>query len=267
MTKKNVKEDEDRRMPVKDMCGRFVLITDLSNIQKNFNIQDISCEYKPSWNIAPSQLIPAVINHGGINQLVCFRWGLIPSWSKDPSIANKLINARAETVDKKPSFRDAFKKRRCLIVADGFYEWKREGKSGAPPAGAGGSFPKRDIPRLAESIQPSAGAGGFLQRGKIPLYFNLKSGRPFGFAGLYETWISPDKKEINTCVIITTDANELIAPVHNRMPVILSTDEKSFWLDSNVVDVAGLLSILKPYPADEMDSKRGIGPHKESFQD
>jgi putative SOS response-associated peptidase YedK len=179
----------------------------------------------------PNQLIPAVINHNGKNQLVCFRWGLIPSWSKDPSIANKLINARAETVDKKPSFKDAFKKRRCLIVADGFYEWKREGKS------------------------------------KIPLYFYLKSGRPFGFAGLYETWISPDKKEINTCVIITTNANELIAPVHDRMPVILSNDQERIWLDSDKVDVSGLKSILKPYPADDMNYKPGMGPHSGNHQD
>ena len=249
------------------MCGKFVLITDLKNIQKHFNVQDISCEYQPSWNIVPSQLIPAVINYNGKNQLVCFRWGLIPSWSKDPSIANKLINARAETVDKKPSFRDAFKKRRCLIVADGFYEWKREGKSGAPPAGAGGSFPKRDIPRLAESIQPPAGAGGFLQRGKIPLYFYLKSNRPFGFAGLYETWISPDKKEINTCVIITTSANELIAPVHDRMPVILSSDQERAWLASDTVDVSVLKSILKPYPAHKMNYKPGMGPHGGNIQD
>jgi putative SOS response-associated peptidase YedK len=173
----------------------------------------------------PNQSVPAVIRHNGINQLVCFRWGLIPSWSKDPSIASKLINARAETVDKKPSFKDAFKKRRCLIVADGFYEWKREGNK------------------------------------KMPLYFYLKSGRPFGFAGLYETWISPDKKEINTCVIITTAANELIAPDHDRMPVILSNDQERVWLDSDVVDVPGLLSILKPYPAEEMNYKPGIGPH------
>jgi putative SOS response-associated peptidase YedK len=150
---------------------------------------------------------------------------MIPSWSKDPSIANKLINARAETVDKKPSFKDAFKKRRCLIVADGFYEWKREGNK------------------------------------KMPLYYYLKSGRPFGFAGLYETWISPDKKEINTCVIITTGANELIAPVHDRMPVILSNDQERVWLNSDVVDVPGLKSILKPYPAKEMNYKSGIGPH------
>ena len=209
----------------KNMCGRFVLITDLQNIRKNFNIQNISCQHQPSWNIVPDQLIPAVINHNGKNQLVCFRWGLIPSWSKDPAIAKGLINARAETVDKKPSFRDAFKKRRCLIVADGFYEWKRECNK------------------------------------KMPLYYYLKSGRPFGFAGLYETWISPDKKEINTCVIITTAANELIAPVHDRMPVILSHDQEKVWLDSAVVDLSDLKSILKPYPAEEMNYKPGIGPH------
>jgi len=212
------------------MCGRFVLITDLKNIQNNFDIQNISCEHQPSWNIVPSQSVPVVICHNGINQLVCYRWGLIPSWSRDPSIAEKLINARAETVDKKPSFKDALKKRRCLIVADGFYEWKREGKS------------------------------------KMPLYFYLKSARPFGFAGLYETWISPDKKEINTCVIITTAANELIAPIHDRMPVILSREQERVWLDSNMVDVSGLLSVLKPYPAGEMDYKLGIGPHNDIDQ-
>lgn len=207
------------------MCGRFVLISDLKNIQNNFDIRNISCKYQPDWNIVPNQLIPAVIHHNGINQLVCFKWGLIPSWSKDPSIANRLINARAETLDKKPSFRDAFKKRRCLIVADGFYEWKREGKS------------------------------------KIPFYFYMKSGRPFGFAGLYETWRSPDKKEINTCVIITTGANELIAPFHDRMPVILSADKERVWLGSDAVDTTALLSILKPYPFGEMDCRQGIGPH------
>jgi putative SOS response-associated peptidase YedK len=207
------------------MCGRFVLVSNLKNIQKSFNIKDISCEYQPSWNIMPNQLVPAVISRNGINQLVCFRWGLIPSWSKDPSIANRLINARAETLDKKPSFRDAFQKRRCLIIADGFYEWNREGKS------------------------------------KIPLYFYLKSGRPFGFAGLYETLMSPDKKEISTCVIITTGANELIVSTHDRMPVILSNDKESVWLEGDAVDTASLLTILKPYPACEMDCKTGMGPH------
>ena len=207
------------------MCGRFVLITDLKNIQNDFDIQDIFCEHQPSWNITPAQSIPVIIRHNGNNQLVSYRWGLIPSWSKDPSIANKLINTRAETVDKKPSFRDAFKKRRCLIIADGFYEWKKEGKS------------------------------------KAPLYYYFKSGRPFGFAGLYETWTSPDRKQINTCTIITTDANELIKPIHDRMPVILPKDKERLWLDSDLVDASTLLSILKSYPAEEMNYKSGMGPH------
>jgi len=212
------------------MCGRFVLVTDLKNIQKHFNIQEVFCQYQPSWNITPSQLIPAIIHHGGKNLLVCFRWGLIPSWSKDPSMSEKMFNARAETVDQKPSFRDAFKKRRCLIIADGFYEWKKEGNK------------------------------------KMPLYYYLKSGRPFGFAGLYETWLAPDKKEINTSTIITTAANELIAPVHDRMPVILSGDQEKAWLESNAADVADLKSVLKPYPAEEMDLKPGIGPHNNNNQ-
>lgn len=212
------------------MCGRFVLITDLKNIQKKFDIQNISCEHRPNWNIMPNQSVLAVIHHNGVNQLVCFMWGLIPSWSKDPSIANKLINARAETVDKKPSFKDAFKRRRCLIVADGFYEWKKEDKN------------------------------------EIPLYFYLKSNQPFGFAGLYETWTSPDKKEINTCVIITTAANELIKPVHDRMPVILSGEQEKVWLQSDVFKISDLLSLLRPYPAEEMNSKQGIGPHTDIYQ-
>ncbi len=207
------------------MCGRFVLISDLKNIQKHFNVQDVFCQYQPSWNIAPGQFIPAIIHHNGKNLLVCFSWGLIPSWSKDPSIAGKMFNARAETVDKKPSFRDAFKKRRCLIVADGFYEWNQEGNR------------------------------------KIPLYYYLKSGRPFGFAGLYETWLSPDKKEINTCTIITTTANGLIAPVHDRMPVILWGEQEKSWLETGASDASVLKSFLKPYPAEEMDYKPGIGPH------
>jgi len=198
------------------MCGRFVLVTDLKNIQKNFNIQEVLCQYQPSWNIVPSQLIPAVINQNGKNRLVCFRWGLIPSWSKDPSIAEKMFNARAETVDQKPSFRDAFKKRRCLIVADGFYEWKKEGNQ------------------------------------KIPYYFFLKSGKPLAFAGLYEQWIAPDKKPVETCTIITTQANDIVAPVHDRMPVIVPKVAQALWLNPQIKDPAHLLDILKPYPTEEM---------------
>ena len=212
------------------MCGRFALVTDLKSIQKHFNIQEVFCQYQPSWNVLPGQLIPAVINDHGKKRLVCFRWGLIPSWSKNPSPADGLINARAETVDRKPSFKDALKKRRCLIVADGFYEWKKEGNK------------------------------------KIPFYYYLKSGRLFGFAGLYDTWLSPDKKEISTCTIITTAANELIAPVHDRMPVILSPEQEKIWLAGTPNDVSVLKSVLKSYPSGEMDAKPGQGPGYNNVQ-
>lgn len=207
------------------MCGRFVLITDLNSIRDTFDIPDASCDYQSGWNISPGQLIPAVIDNGGGMKLVCFRWGLISSWSKDYSDGNPLINARGETVDQKPSFREAFRKRRCLIPADGFYEWKKE------------------------------------DRGRVPVYYHLKSGLTFGFAGLYETRLTPDQKKIQTCAIITTAANELIAPVHNRMPVILSSEQGRIWLKSGETDLSKLKSFLKPYPAREMDSKRGLGPH------
>lgn len=208
------------------MCGRFALVADLRDIQKIFDIHDISCEYRSGWNIAPGQLIPAVIRDGGVNKLVCFSWGLIPAWSKNRFMTDGLINARAETVDKKPSFQDAFRKRRCLIVADGFYEWKKEGGK------------------------------------KLPMYYYLKTGRPFCFAGLYDTWISPDKKEVKTCTIITTTANELIAPVHDRMPVILSPESVKIWMEKDGSDALKLKSVLRPYPSEEMDSRQGIGPHE-----
>jgi putative SOS response-associated peptidase YedK len=206
------------------MCGRFALISDLSVIQEEFNIREVSFDVKAGWNVTPGQNIPAVIHLNDHNCLVSFFWGFIPSWSKDP-VRHRSINARAETVDKKPSFKDAFSKRRCLIVIDGFYEWKRDDKK------------------------------------KIPLYFHLKSGRPFGLAGLYETWISPDQKPINTCTIITTEANQLIQLIHNRMPVIIPKDQERIWMDKDVTDQSFLLSTLKPYPSDEMDYKTGIGPN------
>lgn len=198
------------------MCGRFVLLTDLSRIVKSFNIQEVSSAYHTGINISPGQMIAAVIRDN-MNRLADFKWGLVPSWAKDPAIGNKMINARAETVSEKPSFRQAFRKHRCLIVADGFYEWKKE-------------------------------AGK-----KTPMRFYLKSGEPFGFAGLYETWISPDKVPINTCTIITTDANDLVRSVHDRMPVIVSKENEDLWVDPENQDQTELLSILKPYPADEIE--------------
>lgn len=197
------------------MCGRFILLTDLSVIVKSFDIQDVSCDYKTGNNLSPGQEIVAVI-HDGNNRLVNFRWGLIPSWAKDPSIGNRMFNARAETVAEKPSFKNAFQKRRCLIPADGFYEWQKLG------------------------------------RVKKPLRFSLKSRQPFGLAGLYETWISPEQKPVNTCTIITTDPNDLLRPIHDRMPVIVPKEQESAWIDPDNHNQKELLSILKPYSSDEM---------------
>ncbi|MCX5847682.1 MAG: SOS response-associated peptidase [Deltaproteobacteria bacterium] len=199
------------------MCGRFVLISDLSIITEAFNIQEIACDYRPSTDILPSHTIAAVI-HDGVNRLVQFRWGLIPSWAKDPSIGSRLINARAETLSEKPSFRNAFKKRRCLIIADGFYESLKEGKK------------------------------------KTPIYFRLKSGRPFGFAGLYEMWTSQEGQPVNTCTIITTEPNDLIQPIHNRMPVIVSKEKESLWIDPTVQNQMPLSSVLQTYPSAEMEA-------------
>lgn len=199
------------------MCGRFVLISDLSSIVQAFNIQNVSTSFSSGWNIRPGQQIAAVIQRGNENYLTNFVWGLLPSWARDPSIGAKLINARAETVNEKPSFKKAFAKRRCLIIADGFYEWKRDGKK------------------------------------KTPYYFYMKSEKPFGFAGLYESWFSPEKKQIDTCTIITTQANTVVESIYERMPVIVSKDQEKIWLKND--DTLSLLNMLKPYPAEEMECK------------
>lgn len=206
------------------MCGRFALVTDLNKIAGQFNAQNTLVDFKSSWDVRPGQRIPAVVQRGGQNMIESLLWGFIPSWAKDPSIGRRLINARAETVHEKPSFRAAFQKRRCLIVADGFYEWKQEGGK------------------------------------KVPWYFYLKSGEPFGLAGLYESWMSPEKKGMNTCAIITTEANQLMLPVHERMPVIVPREQEQTWLSEEIDDRAALLSVLSPYPDDGMDCKRGIPP-------
>jgi putative SOS response-associated peptidase YedK len=201
------------------MCGRFVLTSDLAVITENFDIKEVAATFAPSRNISPGEHIPAVIRRNNKNILASFFWGLIPPWSRDPSIGAKLINARAETVNEKPSFKNAFQKRRCLIVADGFYEWKKDGKK------------------------------------KIPYYFYLKSGRPFGFAGLYENCLSPEKKPVDTCVIITTQANELVLPIHERMPAIIPKGHEKQWLKNDDGDTFSFLAVLKPYPAEEMECK------------
>ena len=174
----------------------------------------------PRFNIAPTQPVAIVRLAPGTatptRELVAVRWGLIPSWADDPAIGNRMINARAETVADKPSYRAAFRRRRCLVPADGFYEWQRvEGK-------------------------------------KQPHFIHLDDDRPFAFAGLWESWEGPDHSHIESCTIITAEPNELMRPIHNRMPVILKEEDYQAWLDTNQSDRETVLPLLAPYPADQM---------------
>lgn len=196
------------------MCGRFTLVSPFVAVTERFHAAAPQ-DFRPRYNIAPGQDVLCVIRDGE-NRIEHFRWGLIPFWAKDPAIGNRLINARAETVAEKPSFRSAFAKRRCLVVADGFYEWRPEGKR------------------------------------KVPVYIFLKSKKPFGFAGLYENWKDPGGKELRTCTIITTEANDLVRPIHDRMPVILSEGAEDRWLDPAEGSRERLQAILTPYPAGDM---------------
>ena len=198
------------------MCGRFVLVTDLTKIAEEFTVGKIASAFKSNWNISPGQYIPAVVQRDGQKILESFLWGLIPSWAKDSATGKKMFNARAETISEKPGFRTAFKKRRCLIPADAFYEWQK------------------------------------LEKMKKPFRFSLKSGKPFGFAGLYETWTSPGKESIQTCTIITTEPNELMQPIHDRMPVIVRKGLEDFWIDPDNDSQKELLAILNPYSSEEM---------------
>ena len=196
------------------MCGRFTLRSNQRAIAEVFGLADIPL-IEPRYNVAPSQAVAAIKLHEGQRRLSFLKWGLVPSWADDPSIGNRMLNARSETVAEKPAFRSAFKKHRCLIVADGFYEWQKNGKA------------------------------------KQPFYIRLKDGRPFAFAGLAEHW-HRDDKTIDSCTVITTGPNELMADIHDRMPVILSPEDYDLWLDPEFQGKEKLLSLLKPYPADEM---------------
>jgi putative SOS response-associated peptidase YedK len=199
------------------MCGRFTLTTNLGAIAKRFGVARFLEEVGPRYNMAPTQTV-IVVSDDGTRHVTEMRWGLIPSWAKDPTIGNRMINARAETVATKPAFRAALRKRRCLIPADGFYEWQ--------PVG----------------------------RRKQPVYITLKSWEPFSFARLWEAWTSPEGEEVRSCTIITTEANDLLKPIHDRMPVILTREAERVWLDPTIEDPARLLPLLTPYPAEEMEA-------------
>jgi putative SOS response-associated peptidase YedK len=201
------------------MCGRFTLTVDPADLQDAFPEFTFPAQGAPRYNIAPSQPILGLPNNG-TNQADFFVWGLIPSWAKDPSIGNRMINARAETVAEKPAFRSAYKYHRCLIFADGFFEWQAR-------------------PGL---------------KSKVPHFIRLKSGAPFAFAGLWEHWQSADGSEVRTAAVITTEPNELMASIHNRMPVILRPATYSQWLDPAPQSPNRLNNLLVPYPAGEMEA-------------
>lgn len=220
-----IKDEEDytrgKRIQVKQkqaMCGRFTLTQSGAAIAEAFELDSVP-QLVPGYNIAPTQPVPAIrATEAAQRQFDYLYWGLIPSWAKDTSMATRMINARAETVTEKPAFRTAFKRRRCLIVADGFYEWQRLGTK------------------------------------KQPYYFRLNDQHPFGFAGLWEYWHSPEGDEIESCTILTTAANAVVQPVHDRMPVILNTQDYDRWLDPSVQSTEQLVSLLRPYPESEMSA-------------
>jgi putative SOS response-associated peptidase YedK len=198
------------------MCGRFSRKATLQAIIDEFEIEEVNGTIEPSYNVAPGQDV-AVILKDESRKLGLLKWGLIPSWSKDPAIGNRMINARAESLAEKPSFKHPLRRKRCLIIADGFFEWKKEGKQ------------------------------------KIPMYIFLKNQKPFAFAGLWDTWTSPDGNKISTCTVITTEPNELLKKIHNRMPVILTKKHFDLWLDRNVQDEQMVLPLLQPYAEKDMD--------------
>lgn len=201
------------------MCGRFTLRTPSAQLARHFHLPEISGfdpPLEPRFNIAPSQKVVAIrAAGGGGREMVMLRWGLVPSWAEDPGIGNRLINARADSVHQKPSFRTAFRRRRCLVAADGFYEW-----------------------------QSTAGQ-------KQPYHFSLGNQRVFGFAGLWEAW-ERNGQAIESCTLITTEANETVAPVHNRMPVILAETDYDTWLDPGIQDSEKLLPLLCPFHAEPL---------------
>jgi putative SOS response-associated peptidase YedK len=199
------------------MCGRFTLTVDPAELKDTFNDYDFPAQFAPRFNIAPSQPVLAISNDGQ-NRAEFFVWGLIPSWAKDPAIGNRLINARGETLAEKPSFRGGFKYKRCLILADGFYEWKS---------------------------QPGT-------KVKVPHFIHMKDRQPFAFAGLWDEWNSPDGSQIRSCTIVTTEPNELMMSIHNRMPVILPPDAYAQWIDPASRMPDSLHALIKPYPADGM---------------
>jgi putative SOS response-associated peptidase YedK len=202
------------------MCGRYRLSRRKQIIEEQFGTGDWQDDWNPRFNIAPTQPVPVIRQNPKepVRQISTMRWGLIPSWAKDTSGAARMINARSETAGMKPAFRDALKSRRCLIPADGFYEWMRTGKT------------------------------------KQPFCFDVNDGELFAFAGLWERWRDPSGQWVKSCSILTTTPNAVTSAVHDRMPVILHRDSYDVWLDPGMQNAAAISELLKPYDAKLMRS-------------
>lgn len=195
------------------MCGRFALHHATAEVAEYFGVEQVSFELEPRYNIAPTQPV-AVVRQRGERSLDACKWGLVPSWAKDPKIGNRMINARVETLAEKPSYRNALKRRRCLIPASGFYEWRQEGKE------------------------------------RIPTYVHAPDNSVLALAGLWEEWRSPDGSLMLSCTIITTEANAFMAAIHTRMPIILAPVAREHWLDPEQQELESLLALLQPLPED-----------------
>lgn len=202
------------------MCGRFSRKEQLAQIVSRFRalnvLDDGPFANLPRYNIAPSHIAPVVVSDGDAPTIRALQWGLVPAWETRARVG-QMINARAETLTEKPSFRRLLFTRRCVVPANGFYEWAKEGRT------------------------------------RIPMHFRLRSGEMFGFAGLWDRWTPAKGLPLETFTILTTASNELLAPIHNRMPVILRREDEDRWLDPVLSDQARLVPILRPYPADEME--------------
>ena len=196
------------------MCGRFSISTPTEILRVRFNVPRAE-DLKPNYNAAPTQNLPVILNSEPTTINLC-RWGLIPFWAKEERIGNGMINARAETLLQKPSFRTPFKKQRCLVLADGFYEWKRTSDR------------------------------------KIPHRISMRDHEPFAFAGIWEVWKTPDGEDVKTFSIITTEPNELMKPLHHRMPVIMKQENEEKWLQE--IDISEAQKMLEPYPFEDLEA-------------
>jgi putative SOS response-associated peptidase YedK len=201
------------------MCGRYDFFPgEFSDLRIRFNLDKDLPDFKPSYNIAPGKDVPVIVRQGDRNVVKLMRWGLVPSWSQDQAIGNQMINARCETLDQKPSFKQLLARNRCLVPGDGFFEWARVGK------------------------------------GKIPMRVRMKDERPFTMAGLWDVWRDPDGEELYTFTIITTDANKLLRQIHDRMPLILDPLAEKQWLDPIFTSFSMLSFLMQPFPSELMEA-------------